>query len=296
MADGSDPNQFAITSAGKIALNAIDYPKQGRVTALFERSFYIQTDDNWICFGALSLSLGPLNLQTDAPTNINWQASGLQLDDPVKVSATHIHVGNRFAFSYRDAEPWQPDPMTNFDNTTIAAGLATLTKQAHDMAPAEGLATFIFPNSSLTTALPSATTEIAKIKNFIGARHSNAEDILEPVTALIGLGPGLTPSGDDFLGGIMIALNLLEEVEKCRVLASAVENAASATNDISRAHLNAAAQGVGAEPLHATIGDVISNRNHALKASLERLDAIGHCSGWDALTGVVITLRAWLAE
>ena len=43
-------------------------------------------------------------------------------------------------------------------------------------------------------------------------------------------------------------------------------------------------------------GDVISNRNHALKASLERLDAIGHCSGWDALTGVVITLHAWLAE
>ena len=293
MADAYDSNQFAITSAGKLALVAIDYPKQGRVVALFEHSFYIQIDGNWICLGASSLSLGALNLLTDAPANINWQASGLQLEDQVKISATHIHIGHRFSFSYRNAKLWQPEPTTNFDKNTIAAGLAALSSQALSMAPAEGLASFIFPKNSLTTALPSATTAITKMKNFIGAGHSNAQDIQEPVAALIGLGPGLTPSGDDFLGGMMIALKMLGEDEKYRVLTNIVETCSSATNDISRAHLKAAAQGIGAEPLHATIGDITSNRNQALKASLEKLDAIGHCSGWDALTGAVITLRAW---
>ncbi|MBT6442084.1 MAG: DUF2877 domain-containing protein [Alphaproteobacteria bacterium] len=296
MADGYDSNQFAITSAGKLALDAIDYPKQGRVAAIFERSFYIQVDDHWICLGASSLTLGPLNLLTDAPANINWQASGLRLEDQVKISATHIHIGNRFAFSYRDAEPWQPDSITVLNTTTVAAGLTTLTQQAHSMAPTEGLASFIFPDGSLTTALPTAAPAIAEMTNFVGGEHSNAESILEPVTALIGLGPGLTPSGDDFLGGTMIALSILGEKEKLRCLENVVGEAGSATNDISRAHLKAAAQGIGAEPLHATIGAIISNQDQPLRDSLERLGAIGHCSGWDALTGVVITLRAWLEK
>jgi hypothetical protein len=296
MADEIGSNHFAITAAGKLALNAIDYPKHGRVTALFERSFYIETNDNWFCFGASSLPLGPLNLQTNVPANINWQASGLQLKDQVKISASHIHVGSRFAFSYRDAESWQPDLTIDLDKTTIAAGLATLTQQALSMAPAEGLTSFLFPDGSLIAALPSAAPAIAAMTKFIGDENPNSEIIRESVISLIGLGPGLTPSGDDFLGGMMIASSLLGEYEKLRILVDTVETAASATNDISRAHLKAAAQGIGAEPLHATISDIVTNRDQALKASLKRLDAIGHCSGWDALTGVVITLSAWLTN
>jgi len=297
MANEVDSNHFSIISAGKLALNAIDYPKQGRIAALFERSFYIEVNGNWFCFGASSLPLGPLNLQTNVPANINWQASGLQLKDQVKISASHIHVANRLAFSYRGAELWQPDPIPDLDKkTTIAAGLASLTQQAFNIAPNEGLAAFLFPDGSLKTVLPSAAPAITEMTKFIRSRHPNAKSILEPVASLIGLGPGLTPSGDDFLGGMMITLSLLGENEKLRVLASTIVTAASVTNDISRAHLKAAAQGIGAEPLHATISDIVTNRDQALKASLERLDAIGHCSGWDALTGVAITLRAWLEK
>lgn len=296
MANENGSNQFVITSAGSLAFEAIDYPKLGRVAALFERSFYIEIDGHWICFGGSSLYLGPLNLQTNAPAKINWQASGLQLEDPVRISATEIHIGNRFSFSYRDAQPWHPDPIRNLDKTAINAGLTSLTEQAFNMVPREGLASFMFPEGSVTAVLPNATSAITGIKKLIGDGHSSPESILNPVTTLIGLGPGLTPSGDDFLGGMMITLKTLGEDETCRVLADAIERAAAATNEISRAHLYAAAQGIGAEPLHATIDDIISNREQALKSSLARLDSIGHSSGWDALTGVVITLQTWLSK
>ncbi|NKB21444.1 MAG: DUF2877 domain-containing protein [Alphaproteobacteria bacterium] len=296
MAEVNDTDQFSITAAGKLALGTIDFPKQGHIAALFERSFYAQINDNWICFGSSSLSMGPLNIRTDTPTSINWQASGLRLDDPVKNSATQIHIGNLFAFSYRDAKPWQPDPVTKLNKHTIIAGLATLTDQALSMAPTEGLASFIFPEGSLKTALPMAAPAVGAMRNFVQSHENNPSNILEPVTTLVGMGPGLTPSGDDFLGGMMITLCLLGEGGLCGCLANAVEMGASDTNDISRAHLKAAAQGIGAEPLHAVINDVISNRPQELTASLKRLDVIGHCSGWDALTGVVITLRAWLAR
>ena len=296
MPDGNGHNQFAITSAGGLALEAIDYPNQGYVAALFEHSFYIKILSKWACIGPSSLPLGPLNLQTNAPNNINWRASGFQIDDPVKISATHIHIRNDYLFSYRDAEPWRPEPIINLNKTTIQAGLTTLTTQACNMTPAEGLASLIFSDNKLDATLSTAGQAIFEINKFLRDQGTSSKSILKPVTSLVGLGPGLTPSGDDFLGGIMIILSLLKRDDKINSLASAIEIAASATNDISRAHLKAAAQGLGAEPLHATIGDITSNRGRELQVSLKRLNAIGHCSGWDALAGAVITLRAWLAQ
>lgn len=294
MANGQNANEFVITSAGEFAFEAIDYPKHGRVAAVFDHSFYIELAGDWICFGASSLTLGPLNMRTDAPPNINWQASGLQLEDPVRISATQIHIGNLFAFSYRDAQTWRPDITTCPDIPIVSAGLVRLADRALSMAPTEGLASFIFPDGAKNTTLPAAALSIGKMKQFVQCGSNDQATIRDPVTTLIGMGPGLTPSGDDYLGGMMIALQVLGEEEKSACLARAIEEVAPATNDISRAHLKAAAQGVGAEPLHATINNVIADQGQNLGTSLKRLDTIGHCSGWDALTGVVTTLRSWL--
>jgi len=289
-------NQFVITSAGELALEAIDYPNQGYIAALFEHSFYVKIGSNWTCIGTSSLPLGPLNLKTNAPNNINWRAGGFQIDDPVKISATHIHIRNHYMFSYRDAEPWRPEPIFNLNKTSIQAGLTALESQACDMAPSEGLASLIFSGKKLNARLDSVAQAIIELNKFFKDQGNSPNSVLKPVTALIGLGPGLTPSGDDFLGGIMIMLSLLKQDDKIDRLAGAIEIASSATNDISRVHLKAAAQGLGAEPLHAAIGDITSNRDRELQVSLKRLNAIGHSSGWDALAGAVITLRAWLTK
>ena len=164
------------------------------------------------------------------------------------------------------------------------------------MAPSDGLASLIFANNRLDARLSTASQAINEIDNFFRDQGTHTNSILKPVTSLIGLGPGLTPSGDDFLGGIMIMLRLLKQNNKIKRLAGAIEIAASATNEISQAHLKAAAQGLGAEPLHATISDIILNRSPELQLSLQRLNAIGHCSGWDALAGAAIALRAWVPQ
>src|SRR5262249_14736230 len=73
----------------------------------------------------------------------------------------------------------------------------------------------------------------------------------KPDDALIGLGPGLTPAGDDFVGGAMIALRAAGNVPLAeRIAAWALPLAATNTNRISRAHLECAAQGEGHEALH----------------------------------------------
>jgi hypothetical protein len=100
---------------------------------------------------------------------------------------------------------------------------------------------------------------------------------------LIGLGPGLTPSGDDYLGGVMVALHLLDRPSQAASLWRWLEpRLASRTGAISAAHLVAAATGEAHEALHDVLDGALD---------FDALDAVGHCSGWDALAGSVAVLQ-----
>ena len=112
------------------------------------------------------------------------------------------------------------------------------------------------------------------------------------VTGLIGLGPGLTPSGDDLIGGMLIGLAGLGEFEQRDTIWRNVEpQLATATSPLSAAHLRAAALGFGSAALHDLLGDLLKGDTHRLARHLDALGAIGHSSGFDALAGVVVALR-----
>jgi hypothetical protein len=103
---------------------------------------------------------------------------------------------------------------------------------------------------------------------------------------LVGLGPGLTPSGDDFVGGALIALRYLSRNAVADRLADwALALAMTRTGSISRAHLTCAAEGAGAGALHALLAVVCAADGDRIARHLPAIDAVGHCSGWDALAG-----------
>jgi len=107
----------------------------------------------------------------------------------------------------------------------------------------------------------------------------------EPDDALIGLGPGLTPAGDDFVGGAMIALRAFGSTALAdRIAAWALPLAQERTNRISRAHLQCAATGEGHEALH----DLLCSFE---EKHLERLARVGHTSGLDAAAGALLALK-----
>jgi len=107
-----------------------------------------------------------------------------------------------------------------------------------------------------------------------------------PDDALIGLGPGLTPAGDDFVGGAMIALRAFgRQAQADRIARWALPLAETRTSRISRAHLACAAAGEGHEALHAYLDGF-------RRADLARLAQLGHSSGLDAAAGALLALRA----
>ena len=103
-------------------------------------------------------------------------------------------------------------------------------------------------------------------------------------SALGGLGPGLTPSGDDMLSGILFAFRALggPTVEPALVaVARSVR-----TNDLAAALLEAAAGGFHVEPVHDLVTAAAGSNEKAAAEAAALLDRFGSSSGPDIAYGL----------
>ncbi|MGH9124726.1 MAG: DUF2877 domain-containing protein [Acidimicrobiales bacterium] len=101
------------------------------------------------------------------------------------------------------------------------------------------------------------------------------QDLRSVCRILGGLGPGLTPSGDDALAGILLAERLRHPDDEARLVQAA---GGVATHDISRAFLHWAARGQSIEPVHRLLGGDGS--------ATGALEEYGHSSGADLALGL----------
>jgi hypothetical protein len=125
------------------------------------------------------------------------------------------------------------------------------------------------------------------------------------VNALIGLGLGLTPSGDDLLVGLLAGLWCYPASDHQQAFlenfSTAVVAASGHTTDVSRAYLKWAARGCVAQRLYDLAGAIVRpsspDRGAHLKRQVYRLArqalAVGSTSGADGVYGLLLGLAAW---
>jgi hypothetical protein len=111
------------------------------------------------------------------------------------------------------------------------------------------------------------------------------------VQALIGLGEGLTPSGDDFLVGLLAVLHVTgflsghvgspvhEQFCQCIRLG---------TSQLSGEFLRCAFEGHFAEPLVMLVRALCAPATDAWPAHAATLATVGHSSGVDAMVGIAL--------
>lgn len=121
------------------------------------------------------------------------------------------------------------------------------------------------------------------------------------VRPLIGLGTGLTPSGDDLLVGCLAGLwcAVLDKSERIQFVTSlgkAVIRLSRQTNDISRTYLFHASRGQVSSRL-ADLAEAICHAENSdrLLTVAESAMQVGHTSGMDAVTGLLIGLTTWIS-
>ncbi|WP_058912303.1 DUF2877 domain-containing protein [Entomohabitans teleogrylli] len=112
---------------------------------------------------------------------------------------------------------------------------------------------------------------------------------------LVGLGPGLTPSGDDMLVGALAVLytSHFRDLMRRRDLLPPPDQLARLTTSVSCSYLNSARNGCFSLPVLRLMRDL--QRGRQATPAISRLTSFGHTSGADLLAGIVTALY-WLTE
>ena len=303
-------HNVSITLIGSTAQRVLENRMQGEVLAAFKRSFYIVSDkDELACVGTPSLEAGPLNAIGTAPGYMDWSANGLQPGARAYVGEDTLYIGRNLTFTLVAARLWQPPAVApSWQVIDLSCNLTSLEAQTRPYLPSEGLARLI-PNLARGEPLherdtgnhelcvKAASEGITTLQQWARSRLSRAQTGARypptKASVLIGLGPGLTPSGDDFIAGFLIALRALGRGLVADDLGSwARRLAQTQTGMISLAHIACAAEGQGADALHRILAVLPQPGSPNLSPYLKDIAAIGHTSGWDAMAGEIASCES----
>lgn len=281
---------MTVTELGLIAHETLRCGSVGSIVAAFESSCYAVIGGRWICIGAGSLGSGPLHALCDR-LPARWPLVG----SAVSVNGAILYVEGRPFATLEGASVWAPERAPNWTFDSLRAGLGAVDESwpaGQGLASIGGFARLDGKRSPMVAAAESGLAAVDSVVADALIGRAPSLDSRKELIGLIGLGPGLTPSGDDLLGGALIALAALDRLEARDVLWNACREHLARTNDISRAHLQTAALGYGAAALHAAIHATISGAVDKIRPALGAVSAIGHSSGRDSFAGVLIVLRA----
>ena len=256
---------------------------------MFRSSFYVRFGDGWACIGNEALGRGPLNVPCrGAPQD--WR-SVVSPGSPASVRCGKLGVSGH-VIGLHDAPVWAPRPASACGNA--AHGLDVLSRALPAKLPDGGFAALIVERAVAGTQVEKAAQPAVQALSMWSAspREDETEPPVEAVCALLGLGPGLTPSGDDFLAGFMVALRAVGQVGRSSALSRVINENVGLTSPLSAAHLRAAARCGLSEDLDDLLAAIMAGDGAAIEASVDaQLRAGPHHSPWDALAGIATVLR-----
>lgn len=296
-----EDRRLRIGRLGGFARVALERCESGRVLGVFDRSIHVVIGNAVVCIVESRLGNGPLNAVL-TPEFDELRQSGSALlagrpGDKACVAKDSLTVG-ALRFDFADAEVWQPEPWPTIPSPQLVwRSLRRLGEIAHRQAPADGLARLVLcphEQSRQTSPLSRiAAPRLAELAGWLAHAILHSGDYVPAPTGLLGLGPGLTPSGDDLLGGAIMTLRACGHTTAAEALGkAAIRDAETATTQLSQALLAAAVSGQGAEALHRLLANLLAGPVDGLEPLLGDVAQIGHTSGWDTLAGVALALNS----
>ncbi|MDQ7840310.1 MAG: DUF2877 domain-containing protein [bacterium] len=261
----------------------------GTVLASFERSAYLDLDGRVIAAASRELDPGPLTIGLSEFSAVGTLSPGERVvlrDGILGIGRSEVDLGC--------ARVWDPAlPPLPEDLAPDAALVAMngVREAVVDELRAHGSESGVTARSAAAGGglLEALACGLDAIAAFLSGESSSGATAHAVVVQIAGRGPGLTPSGDDLLTGIVHAVTLWPKLADAAGGASRVRDllvsaAVPHTTRISAAYLEAARQGWASEPWHALVAG-IGQGPDAVRAAAQRLLGIGETSGADALTG-----------
>jgi hypothetical protein len=259
-----------------------------RIHSVFDHVVNVELDDERL------LTLAQRD-SDDAPETIvadvgGWSSWKLLAGSTLHLSAEQIVFGNGLVVALGNARRWQCQlPAYAQDETALAANL--VVARHHLERHGQGI--------GLERSLAGAATPFEKA--LVEAFRENTQGLVRAIgqhdetlacqhaQQLLGLGPGLTPAGDDFLLGLLAVLNIADSPcrQWRRIGAPIVECARRQTNAISLAGLRQAASGRVRDRLVRLCHALMHVDATPMLGVLDRVLSIGSSSGADIALGML---------
>jgi hypothetical protein len=308
------PNTVKSISIGSIAAKRISKRGViGYVLSIFERSFFITTQDKKLIFVVKKgLSNGPINIMIDLAAHQNVSCMALEVGDIVMRQNNSLLVGQSLEILLDGAEAWESSKLIEVDVVANLNEKINLVKRlAVERGKHDGLGQLIDYEREIinggkirgsTSLNRIATRALPNLKELVtGILVNNLRMVEKSTEGLIGLGLGLTPSADDALAGIMAGLYILGNnfpIDMSYLLAvnkaiiSKLDE--TKTTSVSKEFLECAARGEAAENVSNMINVVLSPSENLLNSKVETLLEMGETSGTDITLGIILGLRIGL--
>jgi len=221
----SAQTRISATSIGKQAADILDDQRDGRVLAVFERSFYVQFEADVISYfsgAVIGIPIVPCAIKN------------------VRQALTHLMPVTTQGFACLSVSSCLLYRENTSNSQHVLSSVAALCNTAISNVDERFLKQTLPPIQNLFVWLESA----------LQVPVENSPDTSPPIVGLLGAGPGLTPSGDDLLAGVLLALYRVQRDDLAATLWQVLEpELVQRTNIISGAHLRMAARGLCSEPV-----------------------------------------------
>jgi hypothetical protein len=291
----------AITIGYAVPVGSFD----ASVHSVFQSAINLRLNetDNLLTLLASSEADLPQGIRVDTPDDFSFEIfpTGQQAtykDDTLRLDSLTIEL--------RGARHWKCDlPALKADTTAPAVSNAwrlvwNALNERQNLSGSEIVAGDLFRLGE--SARPTVSRKAGEaMRDLVNATRRYELTDPSAVNSLIGLGSGLTPSGDDLLVGYMAGLwsTVRNKGKRARFvsdLGKTIIRLSRRTNDISRTYLYHAVQGQVSSRL-ANLAEAICRGGNPerLLETVESAMQVGHTSGMDAVTGLLIGLAAWIS-
>jgi hypothetical protein len=288
---------------GKTALGLLTPGACGRVLAGFSGVSYLVTEQAELFW--LASENAPMHQRG---MRIAGPFPKLAAGERFSIGGKNIKIAPDFQVDFGDASTWTASTIpaeTALEIEKIPARVKSLFLNSFDLSQAGGFGRLIPKILSLAAGQLDDEAEIDPVLAlaWLGIHEiakacllRDMPGLLQEANALVGLGEGLTPSGDDFLGGLLFCVNTIQRLYPGIInldsseQALFIESAKQRTHLISFTLLKDLSNGQAVEPLHELIHSVLSDRPPESIRPVSCLTQIGHSTGWDLLTGVLTGL------
>lgn len=291
-------SHYKIICTSSYALDFLHRFSTGIVHSVYRKTINISLNGQLLAIQAEGSPLSPISLIT------NMSQEEMEELPVFKEQTIQVTEGKLLFFS--EGAPTFEFPFSKTEvcdlkmqSTLTDQQLDTLTPQIYDAILHAGTKGFdlIFSKSEevdsnlmMLAGKKRLETATDLLQQYATGRDSSLlESAAEELVRLIGLGIGLTPSGDDFLTGICAGLLLchLEDLAFSDIIRRLIREHITDTNDISGAFLTCALDGQFSQ----SVNGFWQKPEQSSAEILESFAKIGHSSGVDSLCGIFYVLK-----